>query len=94
VRLTEIDGYPVEISGSYYTQVVVAEDRRGSIARIAQLLADAEINIATLKVSRRERGGDAFMVVEADDPITAAVCDEVRALRWVRWVRALDKVGA
>jgi len=94
VRLSEIDGYPVEITGSYYTQVVVAEDRRGSIARIAQLLADSAINIATLRVSRRERGGDAFMVVEADDPITDAVCDQVRALPWVRWVRALDKVGA
>jgi L-serine dehydratase len=94
VRLGSIDGYPVDISGSYYTKVVLAEDRRGSIARIAQVLADGEINIATLKVSRRERGGDAFMVVEADDPITVAVCDEVRALPWVRWVRALDKVSA
>jgi L-serine dehydratase len=94
VRLGSIDGYPVDISGSYYTKVVLAEDRRGSIARIAQVLADGEINIATLKVSRRERGGDAFMVVEADDPITPLVCDQVRALPWVRWVRALDKVSA
>src|SRR5580692_7111096 len=70
VRLTEIDGYPVEISGSYHMMVLAAEDRRGSIARIAQLLADGEINIATLRVSRRERGGDAFMVVEGDDPMS------------------------
>jgi L-serine dehydratase len=94
VRLSEIDGYPVEITGSYHTMVLVAEDRRGSIARIAQLLADGEINIATLRLSRRERGGDAFMVVEADDPIAEAVCDSVRGLPWVRWVRALDKVSA
>jgi L-serine dehydratase len=94
VRLSEIDGYPVEITGSYHTMVLAAEDRRGSIARIAQLLADGSINIATLRLSRRERGGDAFMVVEADDPIAEAVCDSVRTLPWVRWVRALDKVSA
>jgi L-serine dehydratase len=94
VRLSEIDGYPVEITGSYHTMVLVAEDRRGSIARIAQLLADGEINIATLRLSRRERGGDAFMVVEADDPIEETVCDSVRGLAWVRWARALDKVSA
>jgi L-serine dehydratase len=94
VRLSEIDGYPVEITGSYHTMVLAAEDRRGSIARIAQLLADGEINIATLRVSRRERGGDAFMVVEGDDPMSEVVCDSVRALPWVRWVRALDKVSA
>jgi L-serine dehydratase len=94
VRLSEIDGYPVEITGSYHTMVLAAEDRRGSIARIAQLLADGAINIATLRLSRRERGGDAFMVVEADDSMPELVCDSVRALPWVRWVRALDKVSA
>jgi L-serine dehydratase len=94
IKLTEIDGYPVEISGSYHTMVLTAEDRRGSIARIAQLLAEGEINIATLRVSRRERGGDAFMVVEADDPVTDAVVAVVRELPWVHWVRALPKVGA
>ena len=94
VRLSEIEGYPVDITGSYHSMVLAAEDRRGSIARIAQLLADGEINIATLRVTRRERGGDAFMVVQADDPVTEVVCDSVRALPWVRWVRALDKVSA
>jgi hypothetical protein len=34
------------------------------------------------------------MVVEADDPMPELVCDSVRALPWVRWVRALDKVSA
>jgi len=93
VRLTEIDGYAVEITGSLYTLVLTAEDRRGSIARIAQLLADASINIATLRLSRKERGGDAFMVVETDEPAPLVLCDGIRALSWVRRVRALDRVS-
>src|SRR5215210_265680 len=32
VHLTEIDGYPVEVTGSLWTVVLVAEDRPGSIA--------------------------------------------------------------
>jgi len=92
VRLTEIDGYEVEITGSLYTLVLTAEDRRGSIARIAQLLADASINIATLRLSRKERGGDAFMVVETDEAVPLVLCDQIRGLGWVRRVRALDKV--
>ena len=40
VLVTEIDGYPVEVTGNYHTIVLVAEDVKGSIARIATLLAD------------------------------------------------------
>ena len=35
VLVTEIDGYPVEVTGNYHTIVLVAEDVKGSVARIA-----------------------------------------------------------
>lgn len=94
VLVTEIDGYPVEISGSYHTIVLVAEDVPGSVARIAALLADAHLNIATLKLTRKKRGGDAFMVIEIDEPPDEAVRDRIRELSWVRWAFRLDKVAA
>jgi L-serine dehydratase len=52
VLITEIDGYPVEVTGNYNTVVLVAEDVKGSVARIATLLAEDNINIATLKLTR------------------------------------------
>ena len=67
IRITEIDGYPVEVSGSHHTIVLVAEDIKGSIARIATLLAEDGVNIATLRLTRQQRGGDAFMVIEVDE---------------------------
>src|ERR1051326_8931337 len=67
VLVTEIDGYPVEVTGNYNTIVLVAEDVKGSIAKIATILADHRINIATLRLTRKERGGDAFMVIEIDE---------------------------
>jgi L-serine dehydratase len=39
VLVTEIDGYPVEVTGNYHTIVLVAEDVPGSVARIATILA-------------------------------------------------------
>src|SRR6195952_1443307 len=50
VLVNDIDGYPVEVTGGLNTIVLVAEDVKGSIARIAGLLADNDINIATLKL--------------------------------------------
>src|SRR5512138_3775660 len=35
ILVTEIDGFPVEVTGSYHTIVLVAEDVPGSVARIA-----------------------------------------------------------
>ena len=94
VVVTEIDGYPVEVTGNYDTVVLVAEDVRGSVARIAGLLAEHGLNIATLRLSRKQRGGDAFMVIEIDEPPPEAVRDEIRALPWVRWSFRLPKVSA
>jgi len=88
VLITNIDGYPVEVTGNYHTIVLVAEDIPGSVARIAGILADHGLNIA------KERGGDAFMVIELDDEPGIDVRDQVRGLPWVRWAFRLDKVSA
>jgi L-serine dehydratase len=93
VLVTEIDGYPVEISGNFHTIALVAEDKKGSIARITGILAEHDINIATLKLTRKQKGGDAFMVIECDEAPGEGVRDEIRSLDWVRWARRLDKVG-
>ena len=94
VLVGEIDGFPVEVTGSYHTIVLVAQDVKGSIARIAGILADHGINIATLRLTRKHRGGDAFMVIEVDEQPDDPVRDEIRALPWVRWAFRLDKVSA
>lgn len=94
VLVTDIDGYPVEVSGNYHTIVLVAEDVKGSVARIATILAGYELNIATLRLTRKARGGDAFMVIEVDEAPDEGVRDEIRDLSWVRWAFRLDKVSA
>ncbi len=93
VMVTEIDGYPVDVSGSFHTITLVAEDKKGSIARITGILAEHDINIATLKLTRKQKGGDAFMVIECDEAPGEAVRDEIRSLEWVRWARRLDRVS-
>jgi len=94
VLVTEIDGYPVEVTGNYDTVVIVAEDVKGSVARIAGILAEHDVNIATLRLTRKARGGDAFMVIEVDHAPNEGTRDEIRSLPWVRWAFRLDKVSA
>jgi len=53
VLATEIDGPPVEVTGSYHTIVPVAEDVPGSVARFATFLADDGLHIAKLRLTRK-----------------------------------------
>lgn len=94
VHISEINGFPVEVTGNFRTLVLVAEDIRGSIAAIATILAEGGVNIANLRLTRKQRGGDAFMVIDLDQPPPANVLDQVRGLGWVKWAVALDKVSA
>jgi len=93
IKVSQIDGYPVEVDASHHTIVMVAEDVKGSIARIAAILSEDGVNIATLRLSRKHRGGDAFMVIEVDEQPNEKVRDDLRALPWVRWTHRIDKVG-
>ncbi|MEJ7810093.1 MAG: L-serine ammonia-lyase, iron-sulfur-dependent subunit beta [Gemmatimonadaceae bacterium] len=93
VLVTEVDGYPVEVTGALWAIVLVAADRPGSVATICSILAEERVNLATMRVSRKERGGDAFMVLELDDPASLAALELIGKLPWVRWVRSLDKVA-
>lgn len=94
IAVSEIDGFPVEVTGSFHTLVIVADDTRGSIARISGTLAEHDINIATLRLTRKQRGGDAFIVIECDDAPTEDVVTEIGAFSWVHWARRLEKVLA
>ncbi len=44
-------------------------------------------------LTRKERGGDAFMVIECDDAPGGEVEKELCGLDWMRWVRLVDKVA-
>jgi L-serine dehydratase len=93
IKVSQIDGYPVEVDGSHHTIVMVAEDIKGSIARITGILSDDGVNIATLRLTRKHRGGDAFIVIEVDEAPNEKVRDDLRALPWVRWTHRIAKVG-
>ncbi len=94
IVLSEVDGYPVEITGALPSVVLVAHDRPGSVAQICGILAAEGINLATMRVTRKRRGGDAFMVLQLDDAPPVEAVEMIGALPWVHWVRALPKVSA
>jgi L-serine dehydratase len=92
VRVFDVDGFRIDVGGGHPTLLIRHRDAPGVIARVARVIADEEINIATLVCARRKRGGEAMMSVEVDRPLPNAASAYLEHLRDVTWVRQLPNV--
>lgn len=92
VEVTEIDGFPVKLSGAYDTLVLVAADRPGTIAAISGVFADDGVNLATMRVDRTGRHKEALMTIEVDHAISDQALEEIRGFDWVRRARRIEKI--
>jgi D-3-phosphoglycerate dehydrogenase len=76
VRLRDLD---IEFIPEGTVLVLSYADRPGMVGRIGSILGQHHINIASMHVGRRARGGPAIVVLLVDDDVPPAVLDEVRA---------------
>lgn len=76
-RITGIYGFELEMPPGKYMCVLRYDDRPGVIGAIGTILGRREINIADMRVGRRERGGEALMVLTVDQPLDAEVLAEL-----------------
>lgn len=86
IRITEIDGLPTDFSGDYPTLVVQNVDQPGHVTEITSMLGHKSINIATMKLNRSSKGGQAVIVLECDQEIPAD------AIRWLAHLEGILKV--
>lgn len=93
IKITDIDGFAVEITGALPALVFVAMDVPGIVAAVTTALARQGDNIATIKVSRRQKGGDAIHIYELDQPASQAAIEVIRALSAVRSLRSIPRVA-
>jgi L-serine dehydratase len=93
IEVTEVDGFPVSLSGGYHTVVLLAHDEPGTIAKVAGTLSAHGVNLATMRVDRTGRHQDALMTIEADEPVPDDALEEIRRHPWLRWIRRIERIG-
>jgi len=86
INIAEVDGFKADFSASLHTVIIFADDTKGSIAFIANVLAHDDCNIATMSVSRKGKHDQACLVIEMDSGIKTVTFDYLRSLSWVREV--------
>jgi L-serine dehydratase len=92
ILISDIDGFPLALTGAYHALVVEAKDTPGVVAAIAAELANARVNVAAMRVSRHAKGGSAVHVYELDEPASAAAVAAIGNLQPVSVVRLVPKV--
>lgn len=84
IMINKIDGLDVEFTGNYNTLIIYHTDAPGAIAAVSHLLAHGKINIASMKVYRSYRGGDAIMIIEMDQVIDPQLNLLIKALPGIK----------
>lgn len=69
IKICEIDGITANFSGDYPTLVVHNLDQPGHVTEVTSMLGHKSVNIATMQLYRKSRGGEAVMVIECDQEI-------------------------
>ena len=92
IRITNIDGYEVELTGIYPALITIHHDKPGIITKVTQILARYEYNIAFMRVSRQSRGEMAMMILELDEPLSGDVVAECCAVYEVETAFAIPAI--
>jgi D-3-phosphoglycerate dehydrogenase len=78
-RLTEVDGFDLELSAEGVLLFFRYADRPGVVGKIGSILGEAGVNIAAMQVARRSAGGEALMALTVDSSVDAELLSAVAA---------------
>jgi L-serine dehydratase len=90
IEVVEIEGFKVSFSVMTHIIVIIADDIPGSIAHISGAIAEKNINIANMFVSREEKLAN--MVIEVDQEVPNEVLQKISSFGWVHYVRLVEPI--
>lgn len=90
IIITEVNEFRVELTGEYPALVLMYADYPGMIAEITTILAQVNINIAQMRVSREGKGQRALAVIETDERIKDEVVHRIGKLPKIERVMFIE----
>lgn len=92
ICIVNVNGFTCNFSAGTDTLIIEADDVKGSIAFIADVLSADDCNIATMSCNRRGKADVACLVIEIDSPPKDITIQYLQHLSWVRSVNHLKSV--
>jgi D-3-phosphoglycerate dehydrogenase len=88
-RIVKLRDYQVDFAPAEHMLLLTYEDRPGMIGRIGTIMGTHDINIAALYLGRREKRGEAMVVLTLDSAVPANVIDEVQKATAATFIKPL-----
>lgn len=92
IRINNINGFSVNIDGSYDTLLLMYKDKPGMISTVSEIIQKQKVNIASLHCDRSSKGGIASMYVALDIPIGEDAVEKVKQIKDVFFVTNIRKL--
>ena len=90
IEITQIDGAAAGFSAEAPTLLIIQNDVKGVVSEISKALADENINIGIMRVSRLARGHQATTVIETDSTVPLTVKERLEQVENILSVRIVD----
>ncbi|MCW1928401.1 phosphoglycerate dehydrogenase [Bhargavaea beijingensis] len=89
-RIVKVDDYVVDVVPAGHLLLIKHKDQPGAIGRVGTLLAEENINIATMQVGRSAEGGDAIMMITVDNEVKPEEVSRLLKIEDIHAVRTID----
>lgn len=93
-RIVGLRDYAMDFMPEEHMLLLSYTDRPGMIGRIGTVLGQHDINIAFMNLGRRERKGEAMVVLSVDSPVPAPVLTELQKATEATFIQALHLPSA
>jgi L-serine dehydratase len=90
ILITSINGFETEITAQSSTLVISQHDKKGVVSDISTVLANNDINIGIMKLSRRAKGDIASCIIETDDVIPDEAIECLKRIKHVISVKVIN----
>lgn len=88
IMISDINGNKVEFTGNNPTILLNYTDTKGIISQVSSILANNNMNIATMKVTRE--GEIATLICETDDFIQQSIIDEISKIKQISNIKYIN----
>ena len=92
IQIVNINGFNASFSTSLFTLIITAHDIKGSIAFMANVLSQADCNIASMTVSRKGKNNLACQVIEIDSAVNDVTLNYLSSLTFIEEIIYLPKM--
>jgi L-serine dehydratase len=92
IKIAEVNGFNSIFNARNHTMIITANDVKGSIAFITNVLLQDECNIATMTVSRKGKNDMACLILEMDSGPRLPTLEYLKQLKWVKEVMYIPDI--